>query len=258
MRSVDERLRALVGRIDPSDLAVHNAAYDRGEDLFEQLVATERARYEKAARLIAGLTPGRAVDLGCFIPYMPMLLAGLGWEVVAVDRYSLYGEPVRQALFETARDEGFELLDLDMTTELDRAGEADLVLLMAVVEHLHGSPLELVLGIRRLLAARQGRLLFEVPNIATLWQRLQFARGVSPLPDYRMYLRSAYPFSGHNREMTVAEVRTLMDEAGFTVERLECFDYSPPRPGAKAALLRLAQRAVPSCRESIMALARPA
>ena len=96
-----------------------------------------------------------------------------------------------------------------------------------------------------------------MPNIATLWHRLQFLRGVSPLPDYRDYLHSSYPFAGHNREMTVGEVRMLLDAAGLAVDRIESFDYSPRAPGIKPAMLRVIQRALPSCRETIMALARP-
>jgi hypothetical protein len=257
MDMADHKIRALIKRVDPADLALHNEGYAPEGDLFDGLVAPERQRYVFALRMLAGLPPGRAVDLGCFFPWMPIMLGALGWEVTAVDRYSMFGPSMHQALVETAAAEGFELLDLDMTTELGRVGEADLVMLMAVVEHLNGSPLELVRTIGTLVERRDGRLFLEVPNIATLWRRLQFLRGVSPLPDYATYLRSSYPFSGHNREMTVAEVRMLLDEAGFSLDRLECFDYSPPAPGLKPAILRGIQRAVPSCRETIMAVARP-
>lgn len=258
MQAADHAIRTLIKRVDPADLGVHNAGYAPEGDLFEQLVAPERERYVVALQMLAGRPPGRAVDLGCFFPYMPILLTALGWQVTAVDRYSMFGPSLHEVLLETARSEGFELLDLDMTTELDTLGEADLVLLMAVVEHLNGSPLELVRNIGDLLKPCDGRLLLEVPNIATLWRRLQFVRGVSPLPDYGTYLRSAYPFSGHNREMTMAEVKLLLDEAGYAVDRLESFDYSPQVPGIKPAILRLLQRALPSCRETIMAVARPA
>lgn len=258
LKETDRKIRRLIASVDRADLAVHNDGYAPDGDLFEQIVAPERARYPFAVSMLDGIPPGRAVDLGCFFPYMPILLTQLGWEVTAVDRYSLYGPSLHEALLGTARIEGFELLDLDMTTDLDRVGEADLVMLMAVVEHLNGSPLELMRSIRSLLAGRGGNLLFEVPNMATLWRRVQLLRGVSPLPDYRTYLRSSYPFAGHNREMTVDEVRVLMEESGFTIRTLQPFDYSPPAPGVKPAALRLIRRLIPSCRETIMALARPA
>jgi SAM-dependent methyltransferase len=257
MAATDDKIRAIIKQVDPADLALHNDGYAPEGDLFENLVAPERARYRLALRMLEGLAPGRAVDLGCFFPYMPLLLTAFGWQVTAVDRYSLYGPSVHEALAATAKAEGFELLDLDMTTELDRVGNADLVLLMAVVEHLNGSPLHLMQAIATLLRPRRGHLLLEVPNIATLWRRIQFIRGVSPLPDYGSYLRSSYPFAGHNREMTAGEVRMLLEEAGYAIGKLAMFDYSPPAPGIKPALLRLAQRAVPSCRETIMAVARP-
>lgn len=257
MRMADDRIRTIIKEVDPADLALHNEGYAPEGDLFDHLVAPERARYLLALRMLDGLSPGRAVDLGCFFPYMPLLLTAMGWEVTAVDRYSLYGPSMYEVLLETARIEGFELLDIDMMTDLDRVGEADLVLLMAVIEHLNGSPLELIRQIGALLGPRHGRLFLEVPNIATLWHRLQFLRGVSPLPEYGAYLRSSYPFAGHNREMTSGEVGLLLAEAGFEVDRLSLFDYSPPAPGLKPAVLRLVQRALPSCRETIMAVARP-
>ena len=257
MHAADHKIRTMIKQVDPADLALHNDGYAPDGDLFEQLIAPERQRYVLALSMLDGRPPGRAVDLGCFFPWMPILLTALGWQVTAVDRYSMFGPSVYEVLEETARIEGFELVDLDMTSELHRLGEADLVLLMAVVEHLNGSPLDLVRNIGSLLAPRQGSLLLEVPNIATLWHRLQFIRGISPLPEYATYLRSSYPFAGHNREMTVGEVRMLLDEAGFAVDRLACFDYSPPAPGIKPAILRLIQRTLPSCRETIMAVARP-
>ncbi len=257
LQMADDRIRTLLEQVDPADLALHNEGYAPEGDLFEQLVGPERRRYLLALRMLEGVPPGRSVDLGCFFPYMPILLTALGWEVTAVDRYSMFGPSLHQALVEAADAEGFELLDLDMTTDLDRVGEADLVLLMAVIEHLNGSPLALVGNIESLVRPTGGRLLLEVPNIATLWHRLQLLRGISPLPDYRTYLRSSYPFAGHNREMTVDEVRMLLDEAGFAVDRLETFDYSPPAPGVKPRLLRAIRRAVPSCRETIMAVAAP-
>jgi len=257
MAAADDKIRTLIKQVDREDLALHNEGYAPEGDLFDQLVAPERARYVLALRMLEGLPPGRAVDLGCFFPYMPILLTALGWQVTAVDRYSLFGPSVHEALVAMARAEGFELLDLDMTTDLHRIGEADLILLMAVVEHLNGSPLALMQNIAGLLGPRRGNLLLEVPNIATLWHRLQFLRGTSPLPDYGSYLRSSYPFAGHNREMTGGEVRMLLEASGYAIDKLFLFDYSPPAPGLKPALLRLAQRAVPSCRETIMAVARP-
>lgn len=256
LRAADAKIRRLIDDVDPTDLAYHNIGYVTNGDLFDRLMAPERARYSKALEVLAALPPGKAVDLGCFFPYMPILLTALGWQVTAVDRYGLYGPSVHLALQEAAAAEGFELLDLDMMSELETVGAADLILLMAVVEHLNGSPLGLMRSIHKLLEPRDGRLLFEVPNIAVLWHRLQSLRGESPLPDYRAYLHSSYPYAGHNREMTLEEVRTLLSESGFAIERLDCFDYSPPAPGLKPAVLRLVQRAVPSCRESILALAR--
>ena len=91
------------------------------------------------------------------------------------------------------------------------------------------------------------------------WERIRFLMGRSPLPDYGVYLDSAYPFTGHNREMTVGEVRLLLEDAGFEIERLMCYDYTPTRTmSIKGRLLRAAKRVLPgNFGESILALARP-
>ena len=56
-------------------------------------------------------------------------------------------------------------------------------------------------------------------------KRLLFLLGKSPLPKYEDYFDSCYPFYGHNREMTVDEVRYLMNKTGFQVKYLDCYDY---------------------------------
>ena len=200
--------------------------------------------------------PGRAADLGCFIPYMSIALARLGWKVAAADRYSLYGEVLRRTIFDLGQREGFDVVDVDIMRDDSMAslGERDLVLLMAVVEHLNGSPRQVLANIWRLLPP-EGMLLFEVPNIAELSKRIRLLRGKSPLPLYSSYLASSYPFEGHNREMTVAEVKYLLLEMAFHVQRVDCFDYSPPVSTPKRVLLGALRRLVPASRETIMAVA---
>jgi hypothetical protein len=120
---------------------------------------------------------------------------------------------------------GIELVELDMLQDnLTVLGRNDVVLLTAVVEHLSGSPLSLMNKVKDIIA-EDGYLIFEVPNIAEFKKRVLFLVGRSPLPKYEYYLYSAYPFCGHNREMTMQEVKLLMQSTGYEVDFLKCYDY---------------------------------
>ena len=82
----------------------------------------------------------------------------------------------------------------------------------------------------------------------------------SILPDYAVYLDSAYPFTGHNREMTVSEVEYLFGATGYEVEQLFCYDYAVPLSnGWKGQLLRASKALAPmrNKHQVIRAIARP-
>jgi len=253
---MNETLRDVVDHVAIDDLSKHNMGLGRyAGDPWHHLVAIEEPRYRRALVMLDDITPGRVADLGCFVPYMPVALARRGWDVTAVDRYDLYGPSLKDAIRRCATSEGFRIVDADILGELD-LGHFDAVLLMAVVEHLNGSALPLLGRIHDMLAP-EGHLLFEIPNLAELGKRIALLRGRSPLPPIDEYSRSEYPFLGHNREMTVAEVRWLLEAARFRIDRLECFDYSPPAPGVKPWLVRQMRRRIPAASETIMALTTP-
>lgn len=44
LAAADEKIRQLVKRVDPKDLSLHNAGYDPGGELFDQVVTPERER----------------------------------------------------------------------------------------------------------------------------------------------------------------------------------------------------------------------
>jgi hypothetical protein len=262
LADVDRTIRPLVEGLEVRDLSGHNAgclAYDT--DKFAWFVGAERGRYRRAIERITERRRGGAVvDLGTFVPYLPVALARLGYRVRIVERFGLYAPAIQSAVHALAEQEGIETFDRDiLTDDLADIGPADVVMLLAVVEHLNGSPRGLMTKVEGLLGG--GFLLFEVPNIADLAKRLSLMIGRSPLPAYPLYLDSAYPFMGHNREMTVGEVRHLMAATGFTVERLDCYDYVPfDGIGPRGRLIRRLKPFMPlrDHRESIMVVARPA
>jgi SAM-dependent methyltransferase len=251
VREVDEMVRPMVEAIDVRDLARHNAGYlPYGADPYEHLVQQEKARFLHAIQAITAAGGPRTVcDLGTFIPYLPVALAKLGYTVRIVEKFDVYGASVVNALQRIAADTGIEVYDLDILADpFDTLPQSDVVLLMAVVEHLNGSPRELMQKVLGLLSPR-GTLLFEVPNIAEFTKRVRLLAGDSPLGPYGSYLQSAYPYMGHNREMTVGEVRQLLESTGFAVDTLRCYDYSGNGPRSLGGMVAYAAKALAPVRD---------
>jgi len=232
IKDVDRLIMPLIDAIDVRDISKHNIGYlDYGIDKYKCFIEFEKNRFIKVIDLISdSLGQGVVCDLGCFIPYLPVALSLLGYQVKIVDKYELYAANYKNHLTIFAEKNNIELFDLDiLEDDFDILGKNDVALLMAVVEHLHGSPKNLFDKIRRIITEK-GFLIFEVPNIAQFTKRLKILLGYSPLVDYQLYFNSAYPFSGHNREMTVAEVKYLFEQTGFTIDLLDCYDHYRPSP----------------------------
>ena len=100
-----------------------------------------------------------------------------------------------------------------------------LILNLAVVEHFNGSPLPFMQKVNS-IAGSAGFLIFDVPNIASLSKRVRLLLGHSPLDEYARYIHSPYPYFGHNREMTVGEVKLLLTEAGFELQKSYTFNFN--------------------------------
>jgi SAM-dependent methyltransferase len=231
IQEVDAAIKPLIDSIDIQTISGHNAGYRRyAADKFHYFVECEKNRFIKALDIILrDRRQGIISDIGCFIPYLPVALSLLGYEVRIADRYELYGGGFKDSILELSQRHRLSLFDLDIVRDyIGILGKSDIVLLMAVVEHLHGTPRFLFKKVQGLLK-EGGIFLFEVPNIAAINKRFRMLFGGSPLPDYNDYFESSYPFTGHSREMTVAEVRYLFHQAGFRIKHLECYDYENPR-----------------------------
>jgi len=249
IQEVDTAVRPLIDSIDIQAISKHNAGYMRyGTDKFRYFVESEKNRFIKALDIILrDRRQGVVCDIGCFIPYVPVALSLLGYNVRVVDNYDFYGSRFKESILAFSQTHRLSLFDLDIIqNDLDLLGKNDIVLLMAVVEHLHGTPQFLFNKIHNLLN-EGGKLLFEVPNIAALNKRFRMLFGHSPLSDYSDYFHSSYPFTGHNREMTVAEVRYLFHQAGLTIEHLECYDYEDAKNIQwRGKLVRFLRAIIPS------------
>lgn len=227
IREVDRAIYPLIESINLEGISKHNTGYKAYEpDKFKNFVEVEKARFLNALGTITQeFSQGNICDLGCFIPYLPTALALLGYNVKIVDKYQLYEDRFKGEISKLADSKHIRLCDLDiLQDDFHPLGENEVVLLMAVVEHLNGSPRNLMEKARGIIS-NSGFLLFEVPNIAEFVKRVRMLLGYSPLAPYQDYLQSDYPFMGHNREMTVGEVHQLLAQTGFDCEWVECYDY---------------------------------
>jgi hypothetical protein len=86
----------------------------------------------------------------------------------------------------------------------------DVIVFAEVLEHLHTSPLT-VLGFLHQSLARDGVLILQTPNAASLFKRIRLLFGVQPYEMIRENRRNP----GHFREYTVGELRTLAQQTGF-------------------------------------------
>jgi hypothetical protein len=227
-KEIDPDIREVLNAVDFTKLSANNQGLSSySEDPFRILIETERPRYVIASEYLKSAVPsGKIVDLGTFVPYFPIMLRKMGYEVTICEKYSLYSKEFKTAIYKLADKYGIEVKDTDiLNDDLTALKDADAALLMAVVEHLNGSPKQLMETIYKNLPDHK-HLLFEIPNIADLSKRLRLLKGKSPLPDYKGYFNSSYPFMGHNREMTADEVSFMLPACGFDVKRIGTFDYN--------------------------------
>lgn len=171
-------------------------------------------------RPVAGL---RVLDVGCGAGVLDLALTRLSARVTGLDRFDEY-EAGHDNQMGTTRDivgrleaHGVEVLRRDIATEgLPDTGEYDVVLFLAVIEHLHESPRAVLTGIHRLLRPG-GHLVITTPNHAWLRTRLRLLLGHSANHPLDQWWRS--PFFGHVREYTLPELRQILEWSGFQVRR---------------------------------------
>lgn len=203
----------------------------------------------------------RVLDIGIFVPVLPIGLAKLGYQVHAVEKLSLYENALDPILEYVEKKYNITIYDMDIiknnTSQLNK--QFDIVLLMAILEHLNGSPKRLLEKCKDILKS-SGKLFVEVPNIASISKRIAlFLYGKSPLPDYSDYFLSDYPFEGHNREYIFKELEYALTKTGFEICETAYLNVKP-YPGARlqSHLMKLLSKfGIPSWRDVIWTVSQP-
>ena len=228
-----KKIRDLLDGIDFTEQAKRNVLYKKyAANKFHYYVDMEINRYIKVLDIVTTkLDPNRekleVCDYGCMLPFLPTALSLLGYKVTIVDRYEYYGDAFKNSVTKYCAENNLRVIDLDILNDpFDTIKVSDISLNLAVVEHLNGSPKDLINKIRS-KTKDDGLFIFDVPNIANFVKRVRSLMGYSPLDDYNDYLEAPYPYMGHNREMTVSEVKALMRAANFDIKYIETYDFNP-------------------------------
>lgn len=174
---------------------------------------------------LAGIGPGRVLDVGAASGYLGRALATAGYTVVGIDRET----PAVPAAWYDA----FHVVDLAQLPALAEA-PFDVIVAGDVLEHL--SEPDRALAALAGLLARGGRILISVPNVAFALVRFQLLAGRFE------YAERGIMDVGHLRFFTRRSLLRLVRAAGLTPGRP--IGLPPPLPLVSPLFLRWPLRVV--------------
>ena len=227
MLDAAEDLVELLEGFQPECLARHVAPLPR--DSMRSYLRMNVVRVVRLVELIRrrGFESGKVLEVGAWFGSFALALRRLGYDVVACDRYSSYGDAFDSNI-EMMRAEGIRIVSTNRENELDQIaalGQFDIVLAGAVIEHVPHTPrhlLETLFG-----AVRPGGLLvLDTPNVARYWNRRALERGETTFQPVEDQFLSEPPWEGHHREYTAEELRWMLEHIGCREVEVEFLDYN--------------------------------
>ena len=183
-------------------------------------------RVQRALSTFAG--PGaRVLDYGSYFGNFGLTCRAMGFEVSAIDSYRQYGTAFApwEALQRRAGITVHDFADTGYDLKALPAGGYDAVICAGVLEHMPHSPKPLLDSLDSALRPG-GVLILDTPNLGYLYKRLAMIEGQSIFAPIADQYFTAFPFEGHHREYTVAEVEWLLGAVGHEILGVETFNYS--------------------------------
>lgn len=200
-----------------------------------EYVETHRTRLETTLAITpAGGPEDRILEMGAYLQITPALHTRLGYGEVRGCYFGPAGRTERHAVV-SADAERFEcevdLFDAESDPFPYPDGYFATVLCCEVLEHLARDPMHMLAEIHRVLR-EGGHLVLSTPNAASLRAISAILQGYHPgLFPYFVRPDRSTGEPRHHREYTPREVRQLVEDAGFTLLRMETGPYRErPRP----------------------------
>ncbi|MGA2160299.1 MAG: methyltransferase domain-containing protein [Dehalococcoidia bacterium] len=141
------------------------------------------------------------------------------YEVSAVDLTNLMEEGCNKF--------GIRLDIVDLSSQIMSFDDNyfDVVIFTEVLEHIFAPPSKVLSEVRRVMKSG-GLLIFSVPNIATLLNRVRFLFGVTPLPPADDQMKDGWVHGhDHIHEYTMREVDVLFKDCKFRVVHKSYFGF---------------------------------
>lgn len=259
LNSVNDVLRFWTPSMQ-SEISRHNVGWRVERTDFGGYLRHSELRYWVAFDLVRRTGPFASYcDVGGFFGAYPLTLRRLGIEVAMTEALGYYSDSF-SPLFAYLRQEGVEIIDHDPFEQEPFVGRHfDVVSAMAVLEHYPHSQRRF-LEFMRAIAAPNGRLYIEVPNIAFWPRRWALLRGRTPLSSLEDIYQSEVPYLGHHHEYTMDELHRLAALAELRVIDEEQFNYSFVGPWVKRFIsdpLLTLMSSYPSMRECLAVVLTP-
>jgi SAM-dependent methyltransferase len=200
------------------------------------------------------LNKAMCLEIGIGYAYLAVLVRRLlNYEVIGIEqgRRSYINNSRWRSLL---NKEGIKLEISDVLHEplCFESESFDVVFFCEVLEHLPISPRKLLKEIHRVLK-KTGTLILTTPNFARLPNRVWLSLGRNPvglLSDEPL----EDPYYRHWREYTAKELTSMLEQTGFSIEKLyfsDCWDKSH-----KNFLYKTLPKLIPSFRSDIMITAK--
>ena len=251
-------MKKLVKKIDWKEFSTFNRGYIHYQkDPYSKFLLAELPVWNKVIDFYAFQRGGnckKILDIGTFFPYYPAVLKKLGYQIEVVEMVSLYGrayDPILKYL--NSRDIKVHNIDI-IKDSIDSLPVGVDVLLIAILEHLNGSPRLLIDKIKSLMDSNS-LLYIHVPNICKLSNVISIVRGKSLLPSYEDYFFSEYPFEGHNREMTLDELLLLCKFSSLEVVE-KGYLIKSNNLSITRKILNIIKRIIPKYSDSVYVIAK--
>jgi len=174
-----------------------------------------------------GIRSGTLLEVGSLYGTFALALQRLGFQVTAIDRYDSYGPGFRPArdLMQSAGVQVVSTTREEETQAIAGLGQYDVVIAMAVIEHIPHTPRQFLEQLVRQVKPGGG-IALDTPNLVRYWNRVKFGSGESIFMDIKSQFYADLPYEGHHREYTGRELAWMLEQIGCTETEIEYFDYN--------------------------------